>query len=155
MSLTKEERQAIAQEAARMPSPRAACLDALRLVQERRGHVPDDALREVASILGMSEAELDAVATFYNLIFRRPVGRHVVLVCESVSCWIMGCERLREALSRASGAPRGGTSPDGRFTLLPIQCLGDCDHAPALMVDEDLHREATPEGAASILARYP
>jgi NADH:ubiquinone oxidoreductase subunit E len=86
----------------------------------------------------MSAADLDGVATFYNLIFRKPVGRHVVMLCDSVSCWIMGYERIREHLT-AIGNPVRGNHADNRFTLLPIVCLGACDHAPAMIVDNDLH----------------
>ena len=72
----------------------------------------------------MSTADLDGVATFYNLIRRKPVGRHVAMICDSVSCWIMGCERVRDHLCDQLGTTLGGTTADGRFTLLPIVCLG-------------------------------
>ena len=83
----------------------------------------------------MSAADIDGVATFYNLIRRKPVARHVALICDSVSCWIMGCERVRDQLCTRLGTTLGGSTADGRFTLLPIVCLGACDHAPAMMID--------------------
>src|SRR5262249_28598428 len=89
--------------------------------------------------------ELDGVATFYNLIFRRPVGQHVILLCDSVSCWIMGYERLQTHLRTRLGITLGETTADGQFTLLPIPCLGTCDHAPALMIDDALYRDLDPE----------
>ena len=102
----------------------------------------------------MSRDDLDSVATFYNLIYRKPVGRHVILLCNSVSCWILGYERLRQRLGERLGIQLGETTPDGRFTLLPIVCLGTCDHAPALMIDNDLHRDLTPESVDRILEEY-
>ncbi|MCA9433454.1 MAG: NADH-quinone oxidoreductase subunit NuoE, partial [Candidatus Omnitrophica bacterium] len=98
--------------------------------------------------------ELDSVATFYNLLFRQPVGRHVVMVCDSVSCWIMGYEKIRQYLMDKLGVGMGETTPDGRFTLLPICCLGNCDRAPAMMVGEDLHQDLTPEKIDAILEKY-
>jgi NADH-quinone oxidoreductase subunit E len=103
----------------------------------------------------MSPDELDGVATFYNLIFRRPVGRHVILICDSVSCWIMGYEALREAFHARLGVRLGETTADGRFTLLPIVCLGACDHAPTIMIDEDLHHDVDAARLDSLLERYP
>ena len=132
---------------------RAACIDALKLVQKRFRFVSDGHLAEVAALLEMTPAELDGVATFYNLIFRRPVGRHVILLCDSVACWVMGgaaaCAHLCERLS----VKPGETTEDGRFTLLPIVCLGHCDHAPAMMVDEDLYGDLDAARLDDILRR--
>ncbi len=139
--LSAEERREIEAELPHYPNKQALCIDAMRIVQKRRGWVSDEGLRDIGEMLGMSPADLDGVATFYNLIFRKPVGRHVVMVCDSVSCWIMGYNRLRDHLSSRLGARLGETTADGRFTLLPIVCLGACDHAPAMMVDEDLHTD--------------
>jgi NADH-quinone oxidoreductase subunit E len=134
--------------------PRAASIEALRHVQHRHGFVSDRHLAEVAALLGMSPAELDGVATFFNLIFRRPVGRHVILLCDSVSCWVMGCGAAREHLCQRLDIAPGGTTADGRFTLLPIVCLGHCDHAPAMMIGEDLHGDLNPERLDALLATY-
>ena len=152
--LSPEERQEIEAEIAHYPDKRAVCIDAMKVVQQHRGWVSDEALRDVAELLEMSVDELDSVATFYNLIFRKPVGRHVIMVCDSVSCWIMGYDRVREHLTRRLGIQLGETTPDGRFTLLPIVCLGTCDHAPAMMVDSDLHRDLDTEKIDSILEKY-
>jgi NADH-quinone oxidoreductase subunit E len=111
-------------------------------------------VRDVAGFLEMDPAQVDAVATFYNLIFRRPVGRHVILLCDSVSCWIVGYEQIRSRLTRELGIGLGETTPDDRFTLLPIPCLGTCDHAPALMVDSDLHRDLRPDDIPALLEEY-
>jgi NADH-quinone oxidoreductase subunit E len=152
--LSEAEEKAIADEVGRYESPRAACIDALKIVQAHRGSVTDEALRDVAARLGMTESELDDVATFYNLIFRRPVGRHVILLCDSVSCWIMGSERLRARLEARLGLRMGGTSADARFTLLPNCCLGVCEQAPALMIDGDLHGDVREEALDELVATY-
>ena len=133
---------------------RAAATDALRLVQKRCGFVSDRHLIEVAALLEMSPAELDGVATFYNLIFRRPVGRHVILLCDSVACWIMGETAARAHLRERLGIKPGETTADGRFTLLPIVCLGHCDHAPAMMVDDDQYGDLDAAQLDTILERY-
>ncbi len=152
--LSPEEIEEIEHEVAAMPRRQSACIEALKAVQRHRGWVSNEAVRDVADFLEMSADEVDSVATFYNLIFRRPVGKHVIFVCDSVSCWILGCDRVRRALEEKLGAGLGETSGDDRFTLLPIQCLGTCDHAPALMVDDDLHQDVEAEKVGEILERY-
>jgi NADH-quinone oxidoreductase subunit E len=154
LPLSTEERREIEAEFPRYPTKRAVCIDAMKIVQRHRGWVSDESLEDIAQLLEMSLDELDGVATFYNLLFRQPVGRHVVLLCDSVSCWIMGYDRLRERLCSKLGVRLGETTADGRFTLLPIVCLGTCDHAPAMMVDEDLHRDLDPEKADKALENY-
>ena len=152
--LSPEERGEIEAEMVKYPNKQAACIDALKIVQRHRSWISDESIREIAEFLGMSADELDGVATFYNLIYRKPVGRHVILLCNSVSCWIMGYNRLRKRLCERLEIQPGETTADGRFTLLPIVCLGTCDHAPALMVDDDLHRDLSPDSAEQILERY-
>lgn len=154
--LTDEERREIEAELAHCGGRKQAVgIEAMRVVQRHRGWVSDEALRDVGELLEMTPAELDSTATFYNLIYRKPVGRHVILVCNSVSCWIMGYEGIRVELSRRLGIELGETTPDGRFTLLPVVCLGCCDHAPAMMIGDDLHQDLTPERLDEILASYP
>jgi NADH-quinone oxidoreductase subunit E len=152
--LSPEERQEIEGVRHHYPDQRALCIEALKAVQRHRGWVSDEGLADAAEFLDMRRDELESVATFYNTIFRRPVGRHVILVCDSVSCWIMGCERLREQLAARLAIGYGETSADGRFTLLPNVCLGACDHAPVMMIDEDLHRDLDPAQLDSVLERY-
>ncbi len=152
--LTEAERTAIEEELRHYPTKQAACVEALKVVQRRHGWVSDENLKAVASLLGMTADELDGVATFYSLIFRKPVGRHVVLLCNSVSCWMLGYDRLRAHLEQRLNVSMGGTSEDGRMTLLPVVCLGACDHAPVMMVDEDLHRDLDAGKIDGILERY-
>ena len=139
--LSKEELSEIEHELAHYEQPSAATIEALKIVQKHRGWVSDEAVKAIAEKLKTSAADVDSVATFYNLIFRRPVGRHVIFQCDSVSCHIMGADGLRAKLEKKLGIKPGQTTPDNRFTLLPIVCLGTCDRAPAMLVDEDLHRD--------------
>jgi NADH-quinone oxidoreductase subunit E len=152
--LTPEERQEINAEFARYPTRQAVCIEALKVVQRHRGWVSDEALKDIGDALDMTPEELDAVATFYNLVFRRPVGRHVALICDSVSCWIMGYEKLRQGLTSRLNVSLGETTADNRFTVLPIVCLGVCDHAPALMIDDDLYRDVEPRQLDELLEKY-
>ena len=152
--LTIDEIREIETEAARYPTRQAVCIDAMRIVQRHRGWVSDESLHDIAAHLGMSVTDLDSVATFYNLIFRRPVGRHVIMICDSVSCWMMGYGRMREHLGKRLGIGLGETTPDNRFTLLPIVCLGCCDRAPAMMVDDNLHSDLDPQKIDRALENY-
>lgn len=153
--LTDEELREIERELAAYPTRTAGVIEALKVVQTRRGWVSDESVRDIAGCLGMSPEEVDGVASFYNLIFRRRVGRHVILLCDSVSCWVMGYDRVREHLSSRLGIGMGETTADHRFTLLPIVCLGACDIAPAMMVDDDLHGNLDAATIDEILERYP
>jgi len=152
--LSDAERREIEHELPHYATRQAVCIDAMKIVQRHRGWVSDEALKDIGDLLGMSQAELDGVASFYNLIFRRPVGRHVIYVCDSVSCWIMGSNRQFGYLTERLGVNAGETTTDGRFTLLPIVCLGACDHAPVMMVDEDLHMDLEPAKIDRILENY-
>ncbi len=149
--LTAEERQEIEVELSHYPTKQAVCIDAMKIVQRHRGWVSDESIRDIGELLEMSAGDLDGIATFYNLIFRRPVGKHVIMLCDSVSCWIMGYERMRAHLTERLGIQMGETTPDNRFTLLPIVCLGDCSHAPALLVDNELHGDLDPAKIDTLL----
>lgn len=152
--LTTEEIKEIEHAIKLVPHKKAASVEALKVVQEHRRWVSDESLRDVAKMLDMSPEELDSVATFYNLIFRKEVGKHVILVCDSISCWVMGYENLRDQLFNRLGIKYGETTPDGLFTVLPNCCLGTCDCAPALMVDGDLYRNVKFEQIDEILKKY-
>ncbi len=153
--LTEEEKQSIKEELAHCGGmPHSVSVEALLAVQKRRGWVSDESLADIARLLGMTTAELDAVATFYSFIFRKPVGRHVITLCDSMVCWSMGLNPLYQQLSARLGVSYGGTTADNRFTLLPAACLGACDRAPAMMIDDDLYGPVTPEMMEGILKKY-
>jgi NADH-quinone oxidoreductase subunit E len=153
-ALSQEEIAAIEAEVAHLPERRSAAIEALRIVQEKRGWVSDESLAAVARQLDMSADALDAIATFYNLIFRKPVGRHVVMYCDSVSCYVMGCEAVRQGLQDKLGVEPGGTTADEKFTLLPIVCLGACDRAPVIMIDDELYGDVSPDRLDEVLSRH-
>jgi NADH-quinone oxidoreductase subunit E len=152
--LTDLEKQEINSELAHAVTKASASVDALNIIQRSRGWVSDEAVKDVAVLLDMTPDELDAVATFYSFIFRKPVGRHVILICDSISCWIMGYNPLLDVLKDNLGLAFGETTDDKRFTLLPISCLGACDRAPAMMVDDDLYGPVTAEMMEEILGKY-
>ena len=152
--LSEEERREIEAELAEAGTKRSVCLEAMKILQRHRGWLADESREDLTGILGMSVTELDSVATFYNLLFRRRVGEHLILVCDSVSCWIMGGDRVVDHLRERLGIGLGETTPDGRFTLLTIPCLGACDRAPAMMVDQELHGPLTPEEIDRVLDRW-
>jgi len=152
--LTEEIKRELEHCIAEYPIKSRAGIDAMLILQRHLGWLSNESIRELAAFLEMTVEELDSVASFYNHIFRKPVGRHVIWVCDSVSCWILGYESLLEHLKSRLGIGFGETTADGRFTLLPIQCLGACDQAPAMMVDTNLHGDLTPEKLDEILERY-
>ena len=152
--LTEEENTEITAELKRCDFKESASVETLRIVQRHRGWISDESIHDVAGVLCMSPAELDTVATFYNFIYRRPVGRHIVQVCDSMVCWTMGYNPLHGMLSRKLGIGPGGTTSDNRFTLLPVACLGACDRAPAMLVDDDLYGPVTPAMVDEILGKY-
>ncbi len=153
--LSDEEIEAIEAEIAHLPDRESAAIEALQIVQAKRGWISDPSLAAIARLLGMSPAALDSIATFYNLIFRQPVGRHVIMLCDSVSCYVMGCEKIHRAIAEHLEIRPGETTKDGRFTLLPTVCLGACDKAPVAMIEDDLIGEISLGNFKSVLERYP
>jgi NADH-quinone oxidoreductase subunit E len=152
--LTEEEIKEITTELVHAERKEAASIEALMVVQKRRGWVSDESIRDIASLLDVTPDELDGVATFFNHIYRKPVGRHVIALCDSMVCWSLGYDPLLDLLRKKLGVGFGETTQDNRFTLLPAACLGACDRAPAMLVDEELHGPVTPEMVDGILQKY-
>lgn len=152
--LSEKEIELINTELTHAVTKASASVDALNIIQRSRGWVSDEHLQDVARILEMTPEELDAVATFYSFIFRRPVGKHVILICDSISCWVAGYNPLLNALRVELDIEFGETTEDKQFTLLPVSCLGACDRAPAMMVDDDLYGPVTPEMLEVVLEIY-
>ena len=131
---------------------RSAVLAALYLLQEQDGYLTANGMRHVAPILDMTPAEVEDVATYYVMFFRERVGKYVLQVCRTLSCALNGAERVTEALSEKLGIKVGETDPSGMFTLLEFECLGACDRAPIVMVNNDhWHEKATPESCARLV----
>ncbi len=154
-ALHADDRKAIEHETHQYEDPRAASIEALKIVQKRHGWLPDGAIPAIGSVLGIPASDIEGVATFYNLIYRRPVGRHVIKVCDSVACFLTGYAEVKGAFCRYLSIGLGETTADGRFTLLPTCCLGACDKGPVLMIDEDTHGDIEPDGIEQLLKGYP
>ncbi|MFT4671820.1 MAG: NADH-quinone oxidoreductase subunit E [Pseudohongiellaceae bacterium] len=151
--LTPAEISEIEHEMTLYPDKQAVGLEALKIVQKHQGWVSDESLLAIAKYLDLPASDLEGVATFFNLVFRQPVGRNVILFCNSVSCWIMGCDDLRMHIKDTLGIDFGQTSADGEFTLIPVPCLGDCDKAPVMMVGEKMQRNLTRDTIDEIVAQ--
>jgi NADH-quinone oxidoreductase subunit E len=149
MAVLSDELRASAEEIkARYPRgrERSAILPLLYLVQSIEGHVTPDGLREVADLLGLTTAEVEAVASFYTMLRLRPTGTHLVNVCTNLPCALRGAKGVYEAAHRATGLPHGGElSEDGLFSLHEEECLGACDAAPVVQIDFANHDRVTPE----------
>ncbi|ACT06259.1 NADH-quinone oxidoreductase, E subunit [Dickeya chrysanthemi Ech1591] len=152
--LSDTERDAIEHEKHHYEDARAASIEALKIVQKQRGWVPDGAIDAIAEILGIPASDVEGVATFYSQIYRQPVGRHVIRYCDSVVCHITGYQGIQAALEKKLNIKPGQTTFDGRFTLLPTCCLGNCDKGPTMMVDEDTHSQLKPDDLDSLLEQY-
>lgn len=151
--LTDEEREEIIQEIKLHPNKQAACVEAMKIVQRNRGWVSDE-IRDIAELLEMTPAELEGVATFFSHIYTRPVGKHIIFVCDSISCWIAGSDCVQEYLSKRLDIKAGETTTDEQFTLMPIACLGICEKAPAMLIDDELYTHLTAEKIDEILKKY-
>lgn len=131
---------------------KSAVLAALYLVQEQQGYLTAAGLRHVAEFLRITPAEVEDVASYYVMFFKAPVGTYVLQVCRTLSCALAGAERVTEALSEKLGIKLGETDPSGMFTLLEFECLGACDRAPVVMVNnEHWHEKATPESCSKLV----
>ncbi|MNF86770.1 NADH-quinone oxidoreductase subunit E [compost metagenome] len=116
--------------------------------------MPDGAADAIGAVLGIPASDVEGVATFYSQIFRQPVGRHVIRVCDSMTCYVGGHESVVAEMQKQLGIGLGQTTTDNRFTLLPVCCLGNCDKAPAVMIDDDTFGDVQPDGVAQLLEAY-
>ena len=137
--------------AAAIAHPHELIIDLLRAIQAHHGWVPDDGVLLTAATLGVLPIEVEEVATFYDKIFRRAVGRRVIHLCDSICCWSTGAEMIAEHLQKSLAIKLGETSADGMFTLLPSCCLGACGDAPAMMIGLTTHGRLTPEKIDEVL----
>jgi NADH-quinone oxidoreductase subunit E len=130
---------------------RSAVLPALYLAQNQQGYITANAIRHVAELLGITRADVEDVVTYYTMFYTRPVGTYVVNVCRTLSCAVNGAERVTEALCAKLGIKPGETDASGTFTLMEVECLGACDRAPAVMVNDAWHECLTPENASRLI----
>jgi NADH dehydrogenase (ubiquinone) flavoprotein 2 len=137
------------------PTKQACLLPALWMVQEARGWISEPAIGEVGEVLGLTPAYVKGVVTFYTMYHTHPVGRHFIQVCTTSPCNICGAEDVVKALLRETGCGElGATSPDQRFTVIEVECLGACGFATPILIDDDFIESVTPEKVAGILQRY-
>jgi NADH-quinone oxidoreductase E subunit len=130
---------------------RSAVLPALYLVQQQQGYITANGIRHVAEMLGITRADVEDVVSYYTMFYRRPVGTFVLSVCRTLSCALNGAERVTEALCDQLRIKPGQTDASGTFTLLEVECLGACDRAPVVMVNDAWHENQTPESVAKLL----
>jgi NADH-quinone oxidoreductase subunit E len=130
---------------------RSAVLPALYLAQDQQGYITANAIRHVAELLGITRADVEDVVSYYTMFYTRPVGKYVVNVCRTLSCAINGAERVTEELCGKLGIKPGETDPTGTFTLMEVECLGACDRAPAIMVNDAWHECLKPEDAGKLI----
>jgi NADH-quinone oxidoreductase subunit E len=130
---------------------KSAILYALYLAQGQQGYLTGNAMRFVAQQIGCSKADVEDVVSYYTMFYTKPVGRRVLNVCRTLSCALLGAERVTEALSEKLGIKPGQTTPDGEFTLIEVECLGACDRAPVVMVNDDWHERLAPEKAGQFV----
>jgi NADH-quinone oxidoreductase E subunit len=139
----------------RYPQKMAALLPALWIVQHERGWVSDDAMAEVAELLDLTPAYVKGVVTFYTMYHQHPVGKYFIQVCTTSPCNICGAEDVVKALLQATGCGElGATSPDGRFTVIEVECLGACGFPTPILIDDDFIESVTPESVPGLLQRY-
>lgn len=147
-------KKSLAQRVAHAITSREAAVDIMKELQRHYGWLTDEALAEAADLLELSPLQVEELATFYEMIYRRPVAATVIHVCDSVSCWAMGGDSLLRNLEQRLEIGSGETTEDGFFTLLPCSCLGNCGDGPAIMIGEQLFGRMTLETAGELLCRY-
>jgi NADH-quinone oxidoreductase subunit E len=146
--LTEQERRHLQEHIDRYPHKRAGALYVLQFLQQKYGHLHDEAIAEASGLCGLSATQLDELVTFYSLLLRRPAGRTVVRICDSIACHLAGTPALLAQAEQLTGVPLGAVSADGALTVMPHVCLGLCDRAPAALVGEREigHLDATTLG---------
>lgn len=152
--LTKNEINDIKNEQKHYKKNKAVCIEALKIVQKYRGWVSDNVIYEIAEILKVSFSEIEEIATFYNQIFRKPVGKNIIRYCDSFVCYINGYKNIKKKIENILNIKTGQTTQDKKFTLLPTCCLGNCDKSPTIMINEDTYILLTPEIIPDLLGKY-
>ncbi len=137
------------------PTRQACLLPALWMIQEARGWISPESIAEVATVLGLTPAHVRGVVTFYTMYHQHPMGRHVIQVCTTSPCHLNGSADVVGALLKETGCGElGATSPDGRFTVVEVECLGACGFATPMLIDDDFIESVTPERVAGLLQGY-
>ena len=151
--LPDEIRESLEKQIAHADHPRELVVDAMLALQDHYGYLSDEAVEQTAALLGMSALEVEELATFYTFIYREPVGKYVIHVCDSLICWMDGYDSVKDYLCQKLDIEVGGTSADGLFTLLPVCCIGYCDRAPAMLINRKVYGPLTTETIDKILEK--
>jgi NADH-quinone oxidoreductase E subunit len=133
------------------PQSRSALIPSLQIAQEEFGYLTPDSVREVAGIFHLPPNEVYEVASFYTMLFKKPVGKYVIQVCTNISCLLCNCEAIMGHLKTRLGISPGETTPDKKFTLMEVECLASCDTAPVAQINDDYHENLTPDRLDQIL----
>lgn len=136
----------------RYPDPKSALLPALEIAQKENGWLSPEVMEEVAEVMNLPPVEVGAVASFYTMLHRRPVGKYLIQLCTNVTCSVLGAEEILEHLKEKLGIKVGQTTPDGKFTLLTVECLGSCGTAPAMQINDKYYENLTIEKVDEILS---
>lgn len=133
--------------------PEAAISEVLQVLQKARGYIDDDTLRLAATLTGLSPVKVEELCTFYSLVLREPVGTHVLRICDSIACHMAGAQDILAQARQHSGVDLGEVSRSGKLTVIPHVCIGMCDRAPALMVDNEAQGPMDTQGLTQLLAQ--
>ncbi len=126
----------------------------LKEAQNKSGYVSEEVMAELAESLDIPISDVYGVASFYSFLSTEPLGRNVIRVCKSLPCYLEHCQAIMESVEKEIGIKPGETTPDGRFSFQLTNCIGACDNAPAMMINDDVHVALTPEKIAQILETY-
>lgn len=151
--LSNQLKEAFARRIAEAEHPREQAVDVMLEIQRHHGYMSDEAMEDAAALLGMTPLELEELATFYDHIYREPVGKYVIRVCDSTVCWMHDHASVIDHLKSRLGIGMGETTPDGFFTILPVCCLGYCDRAPAMMINQRIFGLLTPAKIDRVLGK--
>ena len=133
------------------PKRRSALIPSLQLAQKETGYLTSDAMQEIAGIFELSPNEVYEVASFYTMLYKKPVGKYVIQVCTNISCMLCNAEQIVDHLTKRLGINFGETSPDKKYTLVEVECLGSCGTSPVVQINEDYYEDLTPEKLDRIL----
>jgi NADH-quinone oxidoreductase E subunit len=153
--LSPEARKRISALKSEYETGRSAIIPALHVAQRDQGWLSAETQTEVAELLGLTPQAVREVVTFYTMFHQKPVGRHLLQVCRNVSCWLHGSHQLQKQIEERLGIKEGETTPDGRFTLQSVECLGSCGTAPVLMVNDRYHENLNPDALERLLTELP
>jgi len=151
--IPQELRQSLIEHIEHVEHPRELAVDVMFAIQDHYGYLTDEGVQETAELLDMSALEVEQLATFYTFIYREPVGKYVIHVCDSVVCWMDGYESVRDYLSQKFDIQPGETTPDGMFTLLAVCCIGYCDRSPAMLINKKTYGNLTTEKIDEIVKK--